>query len=252
MSTFPVCVGYPRVQRVQTFDELISTPFVNGINALNWKRTLLGDFSEVVRRLERDHGLESGITALDADCLRDIGRSPSFSDAGRIAIEEMLTDLQLLQQHGLDPELNAVNGFLRDANPGPVRTDVGSFHVDSATMETDTWLCTYHGMPSEGLRHEDALRRVDVTETRAELLKLYAEECADDSAAADDESFEEWLSENCYDLHYAPMSGTQPFSFGIGNLWRIATKWPGCAVPPCIHRAPEVEAGDGVRLLLIG
>src|SRR6187431_1709290 len=134
-----------RIKQVADFSELISTPFVNGINALCWKRTLRGDFSEVVQRLEADHGLESGITALDADCLRQIGRSANISEAGRVAIEEMLADLQALQQHGLDPELNAVNGFLRDANPGPVRTDVGSFHVDSATVEADTWLCTYHG-----------------------------------------------------------------------------------------------------------
>jgi hypothetical protein len=252
MSRFSKLANYPRIAQVANFDELISTPFANGINALCWKRNLRGNFSEVVRRLEGDHGLEPGITALDTDSLTQIGRSPDFSEPGRVAIEEMLTDLNHLQQHGLDPELNAVNGFLRDANPGPVPTDVGSFHVDSATVQADTWLCTYHGMPSEGLCHEDALRRVDVQETRSSLLKLYAEECADGSVAGDDESFQEWLSENCYDLHYAPMPGAQPFSFGVGNLWRIATKWPGCPVPPCIHRAPAVEAGAGVRLLLIG
>jgi hypothetical protein len=243
---------YPRIKAVTSFDELISTPFANDINALCWERTLSGDFSEVVQRLEANYGLESGITALDADCLREIGRSANLSEAGRIAIKAMLADLELLQQHGLDPELNAVNGFLREANPGPVRTDVGSFHVDSATVEADTWLCTYHGISSEGLRNEEAIRRVDIPETRAELLRLYGENGGLGAVAISDERFREWLTANCYDLHYAPMPNSRPFSFGVGNLWRIATQWPGSPVPPCIHRAPEVEAGDGVRLLLIG
>ena len=54
-----------------------------------------------------------------------------------------------------------------------------------------------------------------------------------------------------YDLHYAPQPGAQPFSFGLGNLWRIAVEWPGSPVPPCIHRAPDTQPGDPARLLLI-
>jgi hypothetical protein len=161
----------------------------------------------------------------------------------------MLTDVQRLQQLGLDPELNAVDGFLREANPRPVRTDVGSFHVDSANAETDTWLCTYHGVPSEGLRNDEAVLRVEMPQTRKELWAAFSEERG--TGAITEQDFREWLAENCYDLHYAPIAGAHPFSFGVGNLWRIATRWPGSPVPPCVHRAPEVEAGDGVRLLLI-
>ena len=106
----------------------------------------------------------------------------------------------------------------------------------------DTWLCTYYGRSSEGLRNEEARRRVDIAETRAALLK--------DFGGADDDAFREYLNENCYDLHYAPNANAQPFSFGLGHLWRIACEYPDSPVPPCIHRAPETAPGE-LRLLLI-
>ena len=85
-------------------------------------------------------------------------------------------------------------------------------------MEADTWLCTYIGATSEGLRNDEAQRRVDIRETRAELLGIFGGE--------DDGDFREWMRENCYDLHYAPVPQARLFSFGPGNLWRIATDWP--------------------------
>jgi hypothetical protein len=117
-----------------------------------------------------------------------------------------------------------------------------SFHADSAPVEADTWLCTYHGSPSEGLRNEEALRRVDVTATRAELLREYG--------GVDDAGFHEFLHEHCYDLHYAPLQGARPYSFGVGNLWRIAVDWPDSPVPPCVHRAPATIPGQP-RLMVI-
>ena len=66
----------------------------------------------------------------------------------------------------------------------------------------------------------------------------------------DDAGFRAHLHENCYDLHYAPAASARPWSFGTGNLWRIAVDWPGSPVPPCIHRAPVTLSGQP-RLLLI-
>jgi hypothetical protein len=43
--------GYPRVRVVTSFDELVATPFADGVNALCWPRQLDGDFAEVVRQL---------------------------------------------------------------------------------------------------------------------------------------------------------------------------------------------------------
>lgn len=237
MNPFPLfqLPDYRRIKQVQSFNELVSTPFADGVNALCWPRRLPGDFGEVLGHFV---GSEA-IMSLDDARLQAL----PVSAAGRVAIEILLADLQLLRDHDLDPALNCINGYPRDDSPGPVPTDVFSFHADSATTEADTYLCTYHGLASEGLRNEEARRRVDVPETRAELLKLYG--------GADDADFRVFLNENCYDLHYAPIPPAQPFSFGLGNLWRIAIDYPGCPVPPCVHRAPHTFLGQPPRLLLI-
>ena len=235
MTTFIPPAGYPRIKQVNSFHELVATPFADGVNALCWPRTLPGDFREVAEKLE----VGEGITTLDAARLRAL----PVSAAGRAAIEVLLEDQRLLREHDLDPVLNCINGYPRDEDPGPVPTDVFSFHADRAPVEADTWLCTYFGAPSEGLRNEEAQRRVDIADTRVELLRRFGGE--------DDEGFLEYLKEHCYDLHYAPLPHARPFPFGIGNLWRIAVEWPGSPVPPCIHRAPETPPGQPLRLLLI-
>ncbi len=224
----------PCVRRVDNFQALATTPFAEGVNALCWERKLPGDFGEVVKLL----GAGEGIVTLDASRLTSLRVSAN----GRAAIDIMLSDLRLLQELGRDPGLNCIHAYPRDEEPGPVATDVFSFHADSAPVEADTWLCTYHGAPSEGLRNEEAERKVDVPATRAALLKIFG--------GADDDAFREFLRENCYDLHYAPISGAQPYSFGVGHLWRIAVDWPGSPVPPCVHRAPAAGLGEA-RLLLI-
>lgn len=233
--SLPLPANYQRIRRVSNFAELISTPFRDATNALVWERSLPGDFREVVEQL----GTGAGIVTLEESQLRSL----RLSAQGRVAVEVMLADLELLRAHDLAPVLNCIHDYPHDDQPGPVATDVFSFHVDSATVEADTWLCTYHGAPSEGLRNEDAQRRVDIPATRAELLRLYG--------GADDAGFREFLSENCYDLHYAAKPYAQPFAFGIGNLWRIATEWPAAMVPPCVHRAPSQLPGHPPRLLLI-
>ncbi len=235
MNSFDLPPDYARIKRVKTFHDLITTPFAEGINALCWERTLPGDFSEVVQRL----GVSEEVAPIDEARLRAL----SVSAAGQAAVEVLLEDQRLLREHGAAPVLNCFLGYPREADPGVVPTDVYSFHADSAPVETDTFLCTYHGAPSEGLRNEEAQRRVDQPETRAKLLKLFGGE--------DAAGFREFLAENCYDLHYAATSSSRPFSFGSGHLWRIATEWPGSLVPPCIHRAPETRPGQPPRLLLI-
>lgn len=235
MTPLPLPSGYLRIKLVHSFHELVTTPFENGVNALCWARTLPGDFSEVVSQL----GGNGGITTLDEERLEGL----TLSAAGRVAVGILLEDQRLLREQGLSPILDCIQSYPREEEPGAVRTDVYSFHADSATEEADTWLCTYHGPSSEGLRNEEAQRWVDVPETRAELLKEYGGE--------DDGDFLEYLNENCYDLHYAPAPQAQPFSFGHGNLWRIAVDYPGSPVPPCIHRAPETLPGQPPRLLLI-
>ena len=235
MMPFTLPSDYPRIQRVNNFQELVTTRFANGVNALCWERQLDGDFGEVVARL----GPGEAIVAVDDARLLAL----PVSAAGRAAIATLLADQQMLREHNLDPALNCIHGYPRDETLEPVATDVFSFHADSATVEMDTWLCTYHGPSSEGLRNDEARRRVDAPATRAELRRRFG--------GKDNEAFRTWLSEYCYDLHYEAIPAAKPFAFGRGDLWRIAVAWPGSPVPPCIHRAPETGPGQPPRLLLI-
>lgn len=235
MIPFTLPAGYERIQRVHSFQELVTTPFAGSVNALCWERTLPGDFGAVVERLA---GGEE-IATLDEERLLSL----PVDTAGRAAIDVILEDLRLLRVHGLAPGLDCIQGYPRDDESEAVSTDVYSFHADSATVPADTWLCTYHGAPSEGLRNDEAQRFVDIPATRAELLRRYG--------GKDDAGFRDYLKEHCYDLHYAPLPQARPFSFGTGNLWRIALEYPGNPVPPCIHRAPADLPGRPPRLLLI-
>lgn len=225
----------PRIRQVGSFEELQSTPLADGVHALCWARALPGDFGEVVRLL----GPGEGIAVVDNAQLAGL----QAGEDGRAAIRVLLEDLRRLEDLGLSPELNCVHDYARDDASAPVRTDVFSFHVDRAPVETDTWLCTYYGAASEGLRHEDARRLVDDPAVRTSLLKRFGSQ--------DDDAFESFLRERSFDLHYKAAAHAQPFSFGVGNLWRIATEWPGSPVPPCVHRAPPKRVGQPPRLLLI-
>ena len=235
MSPFVPPSGYNRIKVVKSFHELVTTPFEHGINALCWQRTLPGDFGEIVARL----AITGGITALDDSRLTAL----PVSAAGKAAIDILLEDQRLIRALDLSPILDCIHPYPREEESGAVPTDVYSFHADSAPVETDTYLCTYHGAASEGLRNDEAQRRVDIPETRAKLLHAFGGE--------DDEYFLEYLAENSYDLHYAPVPQARPFSFGVGNLWRIAVDHPGSPVPPCIHRAPKTLPSHPARLLLI-
>ena len=225
--------GYHRIKLVSSFAELVGTPFDHGVNALCWPRTLPGNFGEVVEHL----GVGEGI----ATARRRAPKSPG-ERGGAGGHRLLLEDQRLLREHGLAPVLECIHGYPRDEDAGPVPTDVFSFHADSATAEADTWLCTYHGPASEGLRNDEARRRVDIPETRAALLERFGGE--------DDAAFLEYLSENCYDLHYAPLPHARPFSFG--RAISGASPWTIPAVPfPRAFIAHPKPSSQPPRLLLI-
>lgn len=225
----------PSVKLVGSFDELVATPFSGAVNALCWPRTLPGNFDEIAALV----GPLDEITTVDDESLLALPLSP----AGRVARDILLADQKLLRDAGLDPSLDLIPTYPREATPGPVPIDVYDFHADSANTLADTFLCSYTVASSEGVANDEAVCRVDIPETRAELLRLYG--------GADDAGFAAWLAEHCYDLHYAARPGARIYSFGFGNLWRIATRCPGSPVPPCIHRAPTTIPGRPPRLLLI-
>lgn len=234
--SFSLPPGSARIQIVNSLHELVTTSFKDGINALCWPRTLLGNFHEVAEALP----VGEGIVTVDEEQLASL----SLSDAGKAARDILLADQKSLRAYDLQPELDCVHGSEREEPAGLFHTDVHSFHVDTATVPADTYLCTYAGACSEGLPNEQAQRRVNVPQTRAELLRLY-------SGQENDAGFRDYLAENFYDLHYVPLPGAQLYNFGTGSLWRIAIDYPGCPVPPCIHRAPLTLPGMPARLLLI-
>ncbi|MCB1228353.1 MAG: hypothetical protein KDK99_21280 [Verrucomicrobiales bacterium] len=227
----------PRIRRVRSFEELTQTPLIDGLQALEWSRDVPpGDFARLAHLLAKTCG--EGITPLDFDELDTLSLSPPC----RIALASLRVDFERLLTLGLHPELNLINGCYLDATGGPLRTDVCSWHIDSATAPADTWLCTYFGAVTEGLIHEDALRRVDQPDLRALLLHQFG--------GTEGSEFDAFLAEHCYDLHYQPRPGAQAVAFGIGQLWRVTTLCPGAASPPFVHRAPESPPG-APRLLLI-
>ena len=222
-----------QIRIVTNFKELITAPFHGKINAICWSRKLLGDFSEIVRKIE----VNGNIVNVENEELLEL----KLSEQGQFAREILLNDLKLLKAHGASPILNVIRNYERDVNVSFFSTDVYSFHVDRSPIPTDTFLCTYYGESSEILPNSQGQKKVLIPEIRNELRKLYN---------GPEEGFESFLTENFFDLHYQAKPGAMPISLGCGHLWKLAVDHPQSLVPPCIHRAPKEKPGEN-RLLMI-
>ncbi|GAB5416772.1 MAG: DUF1826 domain-containing protein [Crocinitomicaceae bacterium] len=219
------------IQIVENFQELVSVPFEGGTNALVWKRSLKGDFSEIAENIEG----KGDIIEIDQDELLQL----QLSKQGALARKVILEDLQNLKKHGAAPVLNLITRYEPDEFFFP--TDVYSFHVDRSPIPTATFLCTYFGASSDILPNNQAEQKVLIPEIRTELKKHFN---------GKEEDFEKFLTDYFFDLHYQEKQGAQVINLGIGNLWKLAVDHPTSAVAPCIHRAPK-EKNDQKRLLLI-
>ncbi|MCW3124846.1 MAG: hypothetical protein JWO03_504 [Bacteroidetes bacterium] len=222
-----------QIQYATNFQDLISTPFDGDMNAICWTRQLAGDFAEIVEKVK----LNGNIAALEPEELLEL----ELSEQGQLAREILLNDLNLLTAHGASPTLNLIRYYDRDDAYPFFPTDVYSWHVDRSPIPTATFLCTYHGEPSEILPNAQAQQKVLIPAIRDELKKLYA---------GPDEGFESFLVENFFDLHYQSKPTAKPVNLGLGNLWRLAVDYPDSNVRPCIHRAPKEKTGQ-TRLLMI-
>lgn len=222
-----------QIHYVTNFEDLVSIPFHGEINAICWPRKLKGDFSEIFRHTE----LIGNILELNQDELLQL----ELSAQGQLARNILLNDLRLLEAHGASPTLNLISCYDRDDFYPFFPTDVYSFHVDRSPVPTDTFLCTYYGESSEILPNSQAKQKVLIPEIRNELRKLYS---------GPDESFDSFLSECFFDLHYCMNLDASPLIMGTGHLWRLAVDHPGSSVLPCIHRAPKEKNGQN-RLLMI-
>ncbi len=235
-------LGYTenQIQYVSNFQDLVSTPFQGEVNAICWSRQLTGNFAEIVNKVK----LNQNIAVLEPQQLLGL----QLSEQGSLAREILLNDLKLLSAHGASPSLNLIKYYERDDALTFFPTDVYSFHVDRSPIPTDTFLCTYHGAPSEILPNAQAEQKIQVPEIREELKKLYGPPTGEASGSED--GFEEFLSEHFFDLHYQAKPNARPISLGPGHLWRLAVDHPESKVLPCIHRAPKEQNGE-TRLLLI-
>ena len=222
-----------QIHCVSNFRNLISKPFHEEINAICWTRKLIGDFSEIVKKVT----LNENIAVLDPEELREL----HLSEQGQLAREILLNDLKVLKSHGASPIINVIKNYERDDIYPFFPTDVYSFHVDRSPVPTDTFLCTYHGESSEILPNSQANQKVLIPEIRDELKKLYG---------GADEGFESFLSEYFFDLHYQAKPKARPISLGNGHLWKLAVDHPESKVLPCLHRAPKEKTGQH-RLLMI-
>lgn len=222
-----------QIQVVSTFAELIHTKFKDEMNAACWSRNLVGDFKEIVDQIE----LKENITEVTIDDLLAL----QLSKNGLLAREIILQDMQLLTECGASPALNLLKCYERDDELDFISTDVYSYHVDRSPIETDTFLCTYHGAASDILPNHQAEQKILIPEIREQLKQLHD---------GTEESFEKFLEEYYFDLHYQPKADAQPINLGLGNLWRLAVDHPTQQALPCVHRAPVENDGE-YRLLLI-
>lgn len=222
-----------QIKTVSSFSELINSHFQGDMNALCWYRNLVGDFEEVVNKLE----LKENITEVSVENLLAL----QLSEKGDFARERILTDIQLLTDLGASPCLNLLKSYERDEDLDFISTDVYSYHVDRSPIETDTFLCTYYGPASDILPSDQVQQKILIPEIRDQLKKLYD---------GPDAEFETFLSEYFFDLHYQPKPDVNPVNLGVGHLWRLAVDHPTQKALPCVHRAPAEKDGE-YRLLLI-
>jgi len=222
-----------QIRVVTTFSELINTTFQGEINAICWNRDLLGDFKEIVSKLE----LKENITEVSTEDLLAL----QLSEKGILARDIILNDIQLLTDFGASPSLNLLKHYERDQDLDFISTDVYSYHVDRSPIGTDTFLCTYHGAASDIISNDQVEQKILIPEIREKLKALH------DGPEAE---FETFLQEYFFDLHYQPKPNSEPVNLGSGHLWRLAVDHPTQQVLPCVHRAPVEKDGE-YRLLLI-
>jgi len=222
-----------QISVVSTFSELVNAKFQGEMNTLCWYRDLVGDFKEIVDKLE----LKENITEVSAKDLLAL----QLSEKGNLAREIILKDIQLLTDCGASPTLNLLKCYERDDELDFISTDVYSYHVDRSPIETDTFLCTYYGAASDIVPNDQVEQKILIPEIREKLKELHD---------GPEDEFENFLEEYFFDLHYQPKPNAKPMNLGSGHLWRLAVDHPTQQVLPCVHRAPVEKDGE-YRLLLI-
>jgi len=222
-----------QVSIVSAFDDLINKKFLGTMNAICWHRNLVGNFKEIVFKLQ----LKENVTSISIEELLMLSLSPE----GILARKMILNDLKLLTDFGAIPTLNLIKNYERDEEFDFISTDVYSYHVDRSPIATDTFLCTYYGAASDILPNDQVEQQVLIPEIRQKLQNIFD---------GPETEFEDFLKENFFDLHYQLKPYADPLNLGLGHLWKLAVDHPDQQALPCVHRAPIENDGE-YRLLLI-
>ena len=148
----------PQIKVVNSFIELVNTKFQGLNNAMCWQRGLSGDFKEIASKLS----LEENITEISIEDLMAL----NLSENGNLARKTILNDIALLTEFGASPSLNLLKCYERDDELDFISTDVYSFHVDRSPIETDTFLCTYHGAASGIVSNDQVEQKILIPEIR--------------------------------------------------------------------------------------
>lgn len=225
--------SFVHTQTVESFQDFVETPFQGYINAIAWKRTLEGDFAEIIQKLDVKENIKE-ISEQELYALQ-------LSEQGQIARDTITNDLLLLKEHGASPVLNVIHYYERDEDFPLLPTDVYSFHVDRSPIPTETILCTYHGAASEIVPNEQATQKILIPSIKEELKKFHQ---------GTEETFDSFCQEFFFDLHYQAHENAEIMNLGLGNIWKLAVDHPTSQVLPCLHRAPKEIEGEK-RLLLI-
>ena len=154
-----------QISVVSSFATLVNSNFHGNMNAICWHRNLLGDFKEIVSKLD----LIENITEISIEDLSAL----QLSEQGHIARETILNDIQLLSDFGASPSLNLLKNYERDDEFDFISTDVYSFHVDRAPIETNTFLCTYYGPASDILPNDQVEQKIGIPSIREKLKEIY-------------------------------------------------------------------------------
>ena len=207
-----------QISVVSSFSELVNSKFQGEMNALCWHRDLIGDFKEIVAKLE----LKENITEVSVEDLLAL----QLSEKGNLAKEIILNDIQLLTDFGASPTLNLLKCYERDDELDFISTDVYSFHIDRSPIETDTFLCTYHGAASDIVPNDQVEQKILIPKIREQLKELHD---------GPETEFETFLEEYFFDLHYQSNPNVKPVNLALGHLWRLAVDHPTQKVLPCVH-----------------
>ena len=222
-----------QIEIVKSFEDFISKPFHDEVNAIGLLRNTEANFKEIVDKFLTEEDIIE-ISIADLDLLE-------LSDSGVKAKNMIKDDYNNLLEAGCQPTLNLINKYMKDDEFDFISTDVYSFHVDRSPIPTSTILCTYYGASSDIISNDEVVQKILVPEIRKNLNQLYDE---------NDGSFEDFLEDNFFDLHYQELPNANPINLGNINIWRLAVDNPYQNVKPCVHRAP-IENINEPRLLLI-